>query len=149
MSSPVALPGKPEGLGVGRRVVCWVVTVVARVLAKLPPRWIRSTLAVVSGRARPASHAEAKSARDTVVAVSLRCAGPGCLPRSIATALLCRLRGTWPTWRVGVRTAPFGAHAWVEAEGRPVGEPPGTEHLHVMMTVQPTPRSTEKQEHRG
>ena len=45
------------------------------------------------------------------------------MPRSIATALLCRMSGTWPTWRVGVRTvAPFSAHAWVEAEGKPVDE---------------------------
>jgi hypothetical protein len=32
--------------------------------------------------------------------------------------LLCRLRGQWPTWCVGAwRIPPFGAHAWVEADG--------------------------------
>ncbi|RKT54719.1 transglutaminase superfamily protein [Saccharothrix australiensis] len=124
-------------MGARRRVVGWGVTAAARCLAVLPPRWIRSALVAVSTGARPASYAEAESARGTVIAVSLRCAGPGCLPRSIATALLCRLRGAWPTWRVGVRTSPFGAHAWVEAEGRPVGEPPGTDRLHVLMTVPP------------
>jgi len=137
VSAPAALPGGSGAVGAGRRVVGWGVTAVARALAVLPPRWIRSALALASARARPASYAEAEAARRTVTAVSLRCAGPGCLPRSIATALLCRLRGAWPTWRVGVRTSPFSAHAWVEAEGRPVAEPPGTDRLHVLMTVPP------------
>ncbi len=67
---------------------------------------------------------QARSARDAVVAVSLRCAGQeGCLPRSLATVLLCRMGGRWVTWVVGARRLPpFGAHAWVEAEGVAVGE---------------------------
>jgi Transglutaminase-like superfamily len=142
VSTLAALPKKPGGVSIGRWVICWGITVAARGLATLPPRWTRSVLDIVSARARPASYVEAKTARDTVTTVSLRCAGPGCLPRSIATTLLCRLGGAWPTWRVGVRTAPFSAHAWVEAEGRPVDEPPGTERFHVLMTVEPTPPRT-------
>lgn len=47
----------------------------------------------------------------------------GCLMRSVATALLSRRYGAWTTWCVGVRTElPFAAHAWVEADGRLVGE---------------------------
>lgn len=80
-------------------------------------------LHLLARKARPATYDEALAARSRVVAVSLLCAGDGCLPRSIATALLCRSHGSWPTWRSGVRTNPFYAHAWVEAEGRPVGEP--------------------------
>ncbi|MFJ8716444.1 lasso peptide biosynthesis B2 protein [Streptomyces violaceus] len=34
-----------------------------------------------------------------------------------------------PTWCSGVRTSPFAAHAWVEADDRPVGDPPGHRHL--------------------
>ena len=69
--------------------------------------------------ARPATYEQAKAARDTVVAVSLTCAArEGCLPRSLATVLLCRLHGSWPAWCVGARRLPpFAAHAWVEAEG--------------------------------
>ena len=45
-----------------------------------------------AGPGRPGT-SEAKAARDTVVAVSLTCAArEGCLPRSLATVLLCRLR---------------------------------------------------------
>ena len=73
-----------------------------------------------SGRgARPATYEQAKAARDTIVAVSLICgAREGCLPRSLATVLLCRLHGSWPAWCVGARRLPpFAAHAWVEADG--------------------------------
>jgi hypothetical protein len=96
----------------------------ARVLSLLPPRRIRAVLGVARRGATPATAADAQAARDAVVGASLRCAGPrGCLPRSLATVLLCRIRGRWPVWCVGVRALPpFGAHAWVEADGRPVGE---------------------------
>jgi hypothetical protein len=70
-----------------------------------------------------------------VVSVSTLCAGQGCLPRSIAAALLCRARGSWPGWCVGVRTAPFAAHAWIEADGDPVGEPLGTESFRRVIVV--------------
>jgi hypothetical protein len=110
---------------------------VARPLTLLPPRSIRAVLAQVRHGAAPARYEQAKSAREAVVAVSLACLGPrGCLPRSLATALLCRMSGAWPTWCVGVRTnPPFGAHAWVEAEGHAVeeGVPPG--YLAHLLTV--------------
>ncbi|WP_432742340.1 lasso peptide biosynthesis B2 protein [Streptomyces sp. JH002] len=95
---------------------------VALLLARLSPRRMRRAMEFLSRGARPADHAGALRARDAVVAVSVRCAGPWCLQRSIATALLCRARGRWPDWYTGVRTQPFRAHAWVAAEGRPVGE---------------------------
>ncbi|WP_372502979.1 lasso peptide biosynthesis B2 protein [Streptomyces rhizoryzae] len=74
-----------------------------------------------------------------MTAVSTVCAGRYCLQRSLATALLCRLRGVWPTWCTGVRTPPFSAHAWVEAEGRQVGGPPGTASYRPVLTVPRTP----------
>ncbi|EQD88249.1 transglutaminase superfamily protein [Saccharopolyspora erythraea NRRL 2338] len=85
----------------------------------------------------PATAGQASAAREQVVSVSLRCAGQGCLQRSIATALLCRARGTRPTWCTGVRTQPFAAHAWVEAEGRLIGEPHPKGH-YTPLTVPPT-----------
>ena len=96
---------------------------VARLLARCSPGRLQRTMEILSGRAQPADPARALRARDAVVSVSVRCAGPWCLQRSIATALLCRAGGTWPDWYTGVRTSPFRAHAWVEAGGQPVGEP--------------------------
>ncbi|MFS8102859.1 lasso peptide biosynthesis B2 protein [Lentzea alba] len=123
MTAPGALPERLR-LPLRQRPLPLFAVFVARLLAKLRPRRLRAVLLRLRRGARPATRAEALAARSAVVAVSLRCAGEqGCLPRSIATALLCRLRGTWPTWCTGVRTSPFSAHAWVEVDGEPVGEP--------------------------
>lgn len=95
----------------------------ARLLARCSPGRLQKAMKIARGRAKPSELAQAERARNAVVAVSVRCAGPWCLQRSIATALLCRAGGTWPDWYTGVRTSPFRAHAWVVAEGQPVGEP--------------------------
>ncbi|GAA0608805.1 hypothetical protein GCM10010174_27590 [Kutzneria viridogrisea] len=118
-----------------RRVLPWLAVLAARALARTSPRRIRAVLGFVRRRAAPATAAQALAAREDVVAVSLLCAGQFCLQRSLATALLCRLRGVWPTWCSGVRTAPFGAHAWVEVDGQPVGEPHGCAAYRRIITV--------------
>lgn len=108
----------------------------ARVLAVVPPVKLRRVLALVRRGARAATAAEASRARHAVVAVSLACAGPRCLQRSIATVLLCRLMGGVPQWCTGVRTRPFLAHAWVAVDGEPVGEDPHEiRFFQVTMTV--------------
>lgn len=107
----------------------------AHLLAKVPPRRLRRVLGAVRRGSRPATAAQTLDARSSVVSVSAWCAGQGCLERSIATVLLCRLHGAWPDWCTGVRTQPFRAHAWVEAEGGPVGEPDDTGLFHAMMSV--------------
>ncbi|MEU9287513.1 lasso peptide biosynthesis B2 protein [Streptomyces sp. NPDC048275] len=139
MSTPAALETQGQ-LPVRRRLATHVAVAVARVLTALPPRRIRAALRLARLGAVPATVTQAQAARDAVVAVSTRCAGQGCLQRSLATALLCRLGGTWPTWCTGVRTAPFRAHAWVEADGAPVGEntPPG--YYTPTLTVPPRTR---------
>lgn len=107
----------------------------ARPLVKLAPRRLRQVLLTVRRGARPASVRRTLRARDAVVRVSLRCSGQHCLQRSVATALLCRLSGQWPDWCTGVRTEPFLAHAWVEAEGTPVGERQDMRLYHVTLRV--------------
>ncbi|WP_435854848.1 lasso peptide biosynthesis B2 protein [Streptomyces triculaminicus] len=37
----------------------------------------------------------------------------------------------------GVRTPPFAAHAWVEADGQRVGEPHDTATYRTLLTVPP------------
>ncbi|MFJ5802344.1 lasso peptide biosynthesis B2 protein [Streptomyces decoyicus] len=69
-----------------------------------------------------------------------RSGGPNCLQRSLATTLLCRARGTWPSWIVGVRTPPFAAHAWVDVGGRPVGEPAESSTYRAILAVRPMSR---------
>ncbi len=108
----------------------------ARLLIRLNPFRLRTVLEFLRRGAHPASQAEAARARSEVVGSSQRCTGPRCLERSVATALLCRLRGAWPDWCTGVSLEPFSAHAWVEAEGEPVGEEPSEIRLlRVVMRV--------------
>ncbi|UNO38364.1 lasso peptide biosynthesis B2 protein [Streptomyces sp. MST-110588] len=124
MSTPETLPYRPRSIPLARRLTARMAVGCAHVLATLPPGRIRVVLRLLRYGAKPATLAEAARARQTVLAVSLAAGGSkGCLPRSLATVLLCRLHGQWPAWCVGVRARPpFAAHAWVEAEGELVGE---------------------------
>ncbi|WP_097215558.1 MULTISPECIES: lasso peptide biosynthesis B2 protein [unclassified Streptomyces] len=136
MSMPVALAERRR-LPVHRRVLPLLAVGVARLLAKVRPARLRTVLEFARRGAAPATVAQALRAREEVVSVSLRCAGQGCLQRSIATALLCRMRGAWPTWCTGVRTHPFAAHAWVEAERQLVGEGHPKGHFKTLISIPP------------
>jgi Transglutaminase-like superfamily len=137
MSMPEAVFYQPRSVPLPRRIVTYLVVGVARLLATQSPRRIRTTLGWVRRGARPATVEQAKEVRDDVVAVSLHCAArEGCVARSLATVLLCRLRGSWPTWCVGARRVPpFVAHAWVEAEGVMVGEDYPPDYFRMLFTV--------------
>jgi hypothetical protein len=127
-------------LRVGERIAGRLAVTFARLLGRASPKRISGLLRLLRRGARPASYPEASRARHVVTNTSLRCSGPkGCLPRSIATVILCRLRGSWPTWCVGVRVAPpFGAHAWVMAEGRDVDEPYPPGYHRPLLRVEPS-----------
>ncbi len=137
MSTPEAITYNPRSLALSRRLLVRAAVAVGHLLAAQPPRRIRRVLGWLGRRAGPASFDEARTAREDVVSVSLACAGrEGCLVRSIATVLLCRVRGKRPTWCVGVRRLPpFGAHAWVEVNGVPVGEPYPPDYFRKFFTV--------------
>ncbi|MDJ1135245.1 lasso peptide biosynthesis B2 protein [Streptomyces iconiensis] len=111
----------------------------ARLLIVLPPRRLRQVLRVVAVGAGAPSEQYVHEARQSVVTVSSRCNGKGCLQRSVATALLCRMGSVWPDWCVGVRTEPFGGHAWVEVDGVPVGEGAGMATFHTILSVRRGP----------
>ncbi|MFJ8713865.1 lasso peptide biosynthesis B2 protein [Streptomyces violaceus] len=143
MTSPEAIFHDPRSVPLRRRIPVRLAVGAARLLAHQHPRRIRIVLEGLRRGARPAELGETQAAREAVVAVSLACAGrEGCLPRSLATTLLCRLHGQWPTWCVGARRlAPFGAHAWVEAEGVPVGEGHPPDYFRPLFTVPCAPGS--------
>ncbi|MGI5170110.1 lasso peptide biosynthesis B2 protein [Spirillospora sp. CA-253888] len=136
MTMPVALEPR-SAVSRRDRALALLAVAAARPLARLSPLRLRKVLQLARRGARPASAERALAARRAVVAVSVRCAGQGCLQRSIATALLCRARGAWPVWCAGVRTEPFQAHAWVEAGGGPVGEAGDIGLYRTIMTVPP------------
>ncbi|MEV3958758.1 lasso peptide biosynthesis B2 protein [Streptomyces albogriseolus] len=137
MSTSQVVPHDPRSVPLGPRLVTRLAVASAHLLARQPPARIRTVLLRLRPGARPATLAEAARARETVLAVSLAAGGQqGCLPRSLATVLLCRLHGQWPTWCVGVRTQPpFAAHAWVEADGVLVGEGAPADYFQRFITV--------------
>jgi hypothetical protein len=137
MSMPEAIFYRPRSVPLPRRIVTYLAVGSARLLATQSPKRIRTVLGWLRRGARPATAKQAKAGWDAVVAVSLHCAArEGCVARSLATVLLCRLRGQWPTWCVGARRVPpFAAHAWVEAEGAMVGEDYPPDYFRILLTV--------------
>lgn len=136
MSTVTALPA-PIALAPGEHLRGRIAIAAAHLLVGTlgtHPARLRQALIILARRAAPAPYEAAEHARNVVTTLSPRCgSGYGCLPRSIATALLCRLDGTWPTWTSGVRFPPLASHAWIEADGTPVGEDPA-----VIATFTPT-----------
>ncbi|MFJ9621006.1 lasso peptide biosynthesis B2 protein [Streptomyces sp. NPDC101181] len=134
MTTEMTMPRRGAGPG-GLRLRTAIAA--AFVLARCKPGRLRRVLTWCRGGARPASYGEALEVYEAVVATSRRCAGRyGCLPRSIAVALACRMSGVWPDWCAGVRTAPpFAPHAWVEAGGRTVGEQAERADLRPLLVV--------------
>lgn len=139
MSEPQVMSIDRGAFRLGERVAARCAVLVARVLAKQPPQRLRKVIGLVGRGARPATYEQTSRARSAVVNVSWICTGPkGCLVRSIATVLLCRARGSVPVWCVGVRIVPpFGAHAWVVAEGRDVDEPFPPGYHRTLIRVDP------------
>ncbi|MFC0626470.1 lasso peptide biosynthesis B2 protein [Kribbella deserti] len=134
MTMPVTLEYGAE-VNAWNRLLGRICVLAAFALIKLRPARLRRAMELVRTGARPATEAEALAARSAVVVVSVTCAGQGCLPRSVATALRCRLSGVWPAWCTGALTEPFRAHAWVEVDGKPVGELDDVRHFRKLIEV--------------
>ncbi|SER60949.1 Transglutaminase-like superfamily protein [Streptomyces sp. yr375] len=121
MTLPMTLEPRTP-LPLHRRPLPLLAVAAGRLLGSRSPHTMERALRRLARGARPATHAEALRARDDIVSVSRRAAGQYCLERSVATAILARLHGSWPDWVSGVCLVPFAAHAWVEVDGKPVGE---------------------------
>lgn len=136
MSDFVVVARPDTRLTPSRRVAALVAVACARYLARQAPAEIERKLRYVSRAALPASMDETLAAHKAITTVSTRCAGRWCLDRSIAVALLLRMSGVWPEWHTGVCLLPFRAHAWVEVDGQPVGEPTGLkDNFQSLLTV--------------
>lgn len=121
MSSPVRVETHGN-YSLATQTMARVCTMISYFLIKLPPKKIAAVLrAGVKGTSAP-SAAEVLRYRDAANSVSPRCAGNGCLQRSVAVMIWGITRRRTPDWVSGVRLNPFIAHAWVEIDGVPVGE---------------------------
>jgi Transglutaminase-like superfamily len=89
---------------------------------------MRDAVAAIRARARPATGDTAQFAAHLGAVVDGYIGRlPGdtrCLARSLVLMTMLARRGLDGTLIIGVRTAPaFGAHAWVELDGRPLLQP--------------------------
>lgn len=107
----------------------------ARFLITLPPQRLGRVIGFVHKGARRPTKLFAQQARDRVCEVSVRCTGQGCLQRSVAVIVYSRFYGYAPDWCAGFALEPFTAHAWVEVEGEPIGEPPKVSDYIVAHSV--------------
>ncbi|MGH8887819.1 MAG: lasso peptide biosynthesis B2 protein [Egibacteraceae bacterium] len=128
MATPMAVqqPGRP-------RTAARVLAVAALVCARLAVRTLRfGWLTVATGRLqrrcrRPATAQGAAAALAAVRWATLRVPGrAACLEVSLAATALLAARRRSVTWCLGVAADPVRTHAWIEVDGRPVGEPPET-----------------------
>ncbi|MGW7294898.1 lasso peptide biosynthesis B2 protein [Streptomyces xiamenensis] len=72
----------------------------------------------------PPLHPETEHAVAAVTTASIRLGGTtACLRRSVAALLYCRAARHTPVLVIGVRSGTAAVHAWLEADGRPAGEP--------------------------
>lgn len=145
----------PQTVSHNPRTVPWRVRVRVRLasagaalLARCSVNRIHRTLLRLRSGAAPATSEQAVSMREAVMRVSLPCARPdGCLRRSVAVVLLARMYGSWATWCTGPTTRPpFMAHAWIEAEGRMVGEPVPEDQFCAVIRVRPDPASERRED---
>lgn len=134
MSSPIPLP-EPVELRRSEWFVGVIAVTLAGLLSKLSPSRLERVLKFLKRGSRGSCYARAARARNIVTSISLRCAGEGCVQRSIASVIICRLQGVWPTWNSGVRTKPFRAHAWISVDGRPVEEPESTSSFTPLISI--------------
>ena len=143
------LPEVPATMTLSTRAQIAFITPIARLIHRRSPQRMKHVLQKLSTGARPATYDEAKRARDEILTASARCrGGSACLIRSLSVTLLCRLRGTWPTWCVGVLAAPpFAAHAWVEAGGEIVDEPLSQCDFRAFFKVSTPAREIESPSH--
>lgn len=113
------------------------ITAVARIAALTSPLRIKTFVESIQGKFPQAGYDQALQWRNAVNSVSPRCAGNGCLQRSIAVVLMAATAGRSVQWKAGFRTEPFLAHAWVEVNGEPVGEPEEVKNYRTTIASRP------------
>jgi hypothetical protein len=112
------------------RVAGIVGLTVAVLVLRLPFRWTTALAGMLAHGGRPATYEQATH----YVEAARRAARwyPGqaaCLETSLNAVIAARLCGKRLDWCIGARQLPYAAHAWVEAAGEPIGEPPDRPYL--------------------
>ena len=121
MSSPVRMEQRTK-LSVKNKITALFCANVSFFLIKLPPKKLSKIIEKLSKNTRKALPKEVESWRTSINSINVRCAGNGCLQRSVAVMLRGIIARRTPDWVSGFQVSPFIAHAWVEVDGIPIGE---------------------------
>ena len=121
MSSPVRMEQRTK-LSVKNKITALFCANVSFFLIKLPPKKLSEVIEKLSKNTRKALPKEVESWRTSIKSINVRCAGNGCLQRSVAVMLRGIIARRTPDWVSGFQVSPFIAHAWVEVDGIPIGE---------------------------
>ena len=121
MSSPVRMEQRTK-LSVKNKITALFCANVSFFLIKLPPKKLSEVIEKLSKNTRKALPKEVESWRTPINSINVRCAGNGCLQRSVAVMLRGIIARRTPDWVSGFQVSPFIAHAWVEVDGIPIGE---------------------------
>ena len=121
MSSPVRMEQRTK-LSVKNKITALFCANVSFFLIKLPPKKLSEVIEKLSKNTRMALPKEVESWRTSINSINVRCAGNGCLQRSVAVMLRGIIARRTPDWVSGFQVSPFIAHAWVEVDGIPIGE---------------------------
>lgn len=113
-----------DDIGRRHRMTALLGLLLAAAILRLPFRRVTAIVATLARGARPCAREEAAT---TVAAVRHAARWyPGraaCLETSLGAVLAARMRGRRLDWCIGARQLPYAAHAWVEVERQPIGEP--------------------------
>ncbi|QUF85784.1 lasso peptide biosynthesis B2 protein [Bifidobacterium longum] len=134
MSSPIYMEHRAQ-LSLSERWSARLAVAAAYFIVKLKPTLLVRVLRLSVVEQGQADYTEVERIRTSVNSVSPRCAGNGCLQRSVAVMLIARFRKIPLTWKSGFRIKPFVAHAWVELNGQPVGENIDLSNFFVSLSV--------------
>lgn len=127
----------PRSMDARDKLKARIAVAAATLLSLLPPYLIALFLKRTMRDAEQSTPAQSIVARSQICTVSPRCAGQGCLQRSLATVILCRISGHCPSWKTGYQIEPFRAHAWVEVSGVPINEPAEVNSYITTLELQP------------
>ncbi|KAF6569857.1 lasso peptide biosynthesis B2 protein [Paenibacillus polymyxa] len=117
-------PEKPEQVSNQAKWNARLALLLSVPLNWLPPSMIEKIFSRLTRRYPAASNEQIQVIRDAVCTVSMRCRSQGgCLRRSLAVVVATWLKRRSVSWCTGYALEPFRAHAWVELNSIPVGEP--------------------------
>lgn len=138
-------PEQPEEVSTGAIWLARLALLLSAPLNWLSPSRMEKILSRLIRKYPPASKEQVQVIRDAVCTVSKRCRSrEGCLRRSLAVVVGTLLKRRSVSWCTGFAMEPFRAHAWVEVNNIPVGEPDEVRSYSKVISVTNSSEDEEK-----